>query len=1556
MGGMTRTAATAPAAEIAEFLQRDILPGETGFDAQDLTAAARFVLGAARQRDADQPTVVIETVSEADRRFMRIALINDDMPFLVDSIAATIAAHGLTIDRLVHPVVPVARTSGGRLKALDGGGTRESMIYVETPRLDAASRRRLLSDLRTMLAEVRAAVADWPDLCAAMRADADQLDGTADSGEGAELLRWFESGMLTQLGHVVRTRGGSLREARGICRAGKGDLLAAPRFERAFAWFDQRGNAAQAPLIVKSNRISSVHRRVPIDLLIVPLMTDGKVTALSVHAGIWTSAALNTPPDQVPRLRRQLAALMDKFGFAPSDHAGKSLVHAMTALPHDLLISFSPHDLERVTAAMVSLADRPRSKAVLVGAPLKRHLFAFVWLPRDAISTAMRLQVMALLHKATGADVLDWSLEVEGGALALLRFVIDIREGGRIPDEKELDAQLRAIVRGWSEAVEAELLEAGLAGRAAALAARYAEAFPLSYRSAYGAAEAAADIQRLHMLVGQNGRRVARIFNLPGDGPDQVRLKLYQAGGSTDLSDAVPALENFGFRVIEEVPTALADAHLGTIHDFRIVPPSVAAVTERAAIVEAAIAEVIEGAAENDPFNRLIVAAGLSSGEANGLRAAYRYLRQAGLGYGIITAVEALERAPDVTRGLVDLFLARHQPGFAGDRAAAVSRAGKAIDNGLAKVAAINEDRMLRSFRAMIKAIVRTNAFSPAGSEALAFKIDSSLVPGLPRPVPWREIFVYSRRVEGIHLRAGPVARGGIRWSDRRDDYRTEVLGLMKAQRVKNAVIVPTGAKGGFFPKRLPDPASGRDAWLAEGRASYQVFIRALLSITDNLVKGKVVHPKGVVINDGDDPYFVVAADKGTASFSDTANAIAEDFDFWLDDAFASGGSKGYDHKEMGITARGAWISVQRHFLEMGIDVQKEPVRVVGCGDMSGDVFGNGMLLSKAIRLVAAFDHRHVFIDPDPDPARSWRERKRMFDLPRSSWADYDTKLISAGGGVWPRTQKAIPLSREARTALGIEAETVDPDALIHAILTAPVDLLWFGGIGTYIKAAGENDAEVGDHANDAVRAVARDMRAQVIGEGANLGCTQAGRIEYALIGGGGTGGRINTDFIDNSAGVDCSDHEVNIKIALAAAKRAGRLSEPARVRLLEAMTEDVADQVLEDNRLQALALSLAQARGPLAVPAQARLIDTLEESGQLDRRTEGLAESSTLMRRAADGLGLTRPELAVLLSSTKLALQAAIEGSSLPDDPGLTDELIAAFPPPMRRKFKPEILGHRLRREIIATRFANRLVNRLGIVSPFELAEEEAVDLAEVSAAFVAVERLFDLGSIWRGIEAAQLTEAARLLLLRRVGEAARNHMADVLRLEGAMFEPSTLVKEIGPTIARLDKRADSLLSGEARAQSRRMREELVASGAPEDLAATVARLFDLAGAVGLASLAGDSAQDAVRLTKAYVLLGERLGLDWAQVAASRLAPSDPWERLLVAGLARDLSQMRLDFLRHRLGSAAPSAAVEAWLGEQAGELEIYRASLSRAQAASAVTPAMLARIASQGRAMLAR
>ena len=1552
--------------DLAGRMRASLLPGEAYLDKAQLEEAARFVLSAAMARGKGAG-LAVESVG-APRRLLRIAIANPDMPFLVDSAAAAIAGEGMAIDTLLHPVVPIERDAKGTLKTILKGdpddAAYDSLIYIETGRVDARKRKQLRETLRATMADVHAAVADWPKLQAAMKSDANAIE--AADPESAALLHWLDGGMLTQLGHLVRNRDGSMRDQLGICRKGGTPVLADASFERAFEWFERTDNARNL-LIVKANHLSRVHRRVPLDLLIAPVREGGKekgkVVALSLHAGVWTSAGLASPPRSVPRLRAELARVMERLDLDAGGHTGKALVHALTALPHDLVIGFQETDVERVAITMMSLVDRPRPRLVLVEAPLSRHLFAFVWLPRDMLSTTVRLEIQTLLEVGAQAQLLDWSLEVEGGNLALLRFVLDIRDGSIAPDEAILDAQLQTLLRGWSEAVEGELATLVEPGRAAALALRWADAFPTAFRGRFGAHEAALDIARLRALGSHaesesTRQRDARLYFCEREQPACLRLKLYQAEGSLPLSDAVPTLENFGFQVLTEMPTDLEEGRLGTIHDFRLeLAPGVTAqsLVERADAIEEAVAAVLNGEAENDSFNRLVPAVGLSAREANLMRAFYRYLRQAGVSYTIYTVVDALARVPEITRALVTLFTALHDPAFAGDREEAAEQARTAIRRGLARVAAINDDRLLRHYQALIEAILRTNAFAPASEEATAFKIDSQLVPGLPKPVPWREIFVYSRRVEGIHLRAGPIARGGLRWSDRRDDFRTEVLGLMKAQRVKNAVIVPTGAKGGFYPKQLPDPGQDRDGWAAEGRASYEVFIRTLLSVTDNIVKGKIVHPEKVVIRDGDDAYFVVAADKGTAKFSDIANAIAEDRGFWLDDAFASGGSNGYDHKAMGITAKGAWVSVQRHFLEMGVDVQRDPVTVAGCGDMSGDVFGNGMLLSKTIRLIAAFDHRHIFIDPNPDAAASWKERKRMFDLPRSSWEDYDKALISKGGGVFPRDAKTIKLSKAAQAALGIDAGELEPEALITAILKAPVDLLWFGGIGTYVKAVTENNVQVGDPANDAMRVDGAALRAKVIGEGANLGVTQAGRIEFSL-----HGGRINTDFIDNSAGVDCSDNEVNIKIALAAAKRSGDLTEKARVKLLADMTDEVAAHVLEDNRLQALALSIAEQGGAAAVPPQVRLVEALEDRGAIDRQTEGLASGENLTRRAADGFGLTRPELAVLLSSAKLVLQDAIERSGLPDDPSLTDLLIDYFPSAMRTQFRTQIEGHRLRREIVATALANRFVNRMGIVHPFELAEEEGVGLADVSAAFVAAEKLFGAGELWAELETAKMPEDVRLYLFRHTAGAVRSQMADLIRAGASTTPPSELIASLEKRVAELSTGTGELLTEASTRQSDKLKAEFVEMGAPERLAARVTHLYDLDGAVGLAALSRTAEIDARALTAAFTDLGERIGIDWAQSTSALMNPSDVWERLLVAGLSRDFQQMRLEFLRRlsrRKGAKSdPLGAVATWADDHAGAIRHFRAMVGRAQSQGDVAPAMLAQIASMARNLLGR
>ncbi len=1536
---MSKTPIKSLAEAVNARLTDGALPGELeGFDDTARAAAARFVAEAAATRAPGMPGIALETGLGEDSRAMRLAVVNDDMPFLVDSIAATIAAHDIAIRRIIHPVVAVERAGDGTLAGIGSGGSRESMVYLELERADARDRTGLVRDLERNLGHVRAAVTDWTELRRAMSDDANKIADT----EGAALLRWFQGGSMTLVGHENWHRDGSVTDAAGICRMTLDTpLLAETSRQLAIEWFEQGG---QPPLLLKSNLISTVHRRAPLDLVLVPLRDGPRITGLSIHAGLWTSAALHSTPDEVPMLRARIAALESKFGFDPRGHTGKALAHALSGLPHDLTTAFPAEALEQIALTAMSVTDRPRPKLVLIRSALGRHLFAFVWLPRDEVSTGRRVAIGELLEQRAHASLLSWSIALEDGPVALLRYTLDLRGEGRMPDAAALDVELERMVRGWLPAIEVALREDGATpSRAARLALRYAPCFPFGYRNGNPPEEAARDIVRIAGLSDVHARSV-RIYDHDG----KLRIKLYRLGGPLPLSDAVPVFENFGFRVIEEVPTALAGDADGYIHDFEVELPG--GLKGDTATVEGAIAAVLEMRAENDAFNRLIVEAGLAPASVVLLRAWFRYLRQTGLSYSLVTVVEALRRAPAVATALVDRFAAAHDPARAKDSAAAIAAADAAIAAGLDAVSAIDDDRILRAIAGVIRATLRTNAFAPAAAEALAFKMDSSRVPNLPAPLPWREIWVYSPRVEGIHLRAGPVARGGLRWSDRRDDFRTEILGLMKAQRVKNAVIVPTGAKGGFYPKQLPSPSIDRDAWFEEGKESYRIFIRSLLSITDNIVSGAVVHPDSVVIHDGEDPYFVVAADKGTATFSDVANAIAIDRGFWLGDAFASGGSVGYDHKAMGITAKGAWVSVQRHFLEMGTDVQSDTIRVAGCGDMSGDVFGNGMLLSKAIKLVAAFDHRHIFLDPDPDPAASWAERQRMFNLPRSSWADYDPALISSGGGVFARSEKSIKLTPQVREALGIEAEEMEPNALISAILKAPVDLLWFGGIGTYVKAAAEAHIEVGDPANDRLRVNAEELRARAIGEGANLGVTQAARIAFSM-----RGGRLNTDFIDNSAGVDCSDNEVNIKIALNREVIEGRLEMGDRNTLLASMTDDVAHLVLEDNRLQTLALSFLENDGPVAVPSFVRLTEILEAGGRLDRAVEGLATNEEYLRRAQDGAGLTRPELAVLLATSKLALQDAIETGGLGLDPALEPDLIAAFPPAMRETFKSAILEHRLRGEIVATKLANRIVNRLGVLHPFELAEEEGASLRDIAMMFVVTERLFGLQPLWEKIESAAMSEGARLAVLDEIAVATRSQIADLLRVSRPGEDITAMLARLKPGIDSLDRQAKTLLKEEALAQSGRIAAQLEAAGAPKALVAKIVRIFELDGAVGLADLGQRRGIGETELTHAFTHLGQALGLDWAQANAARIVAGDPWERLLIAGLARDFQQLRLEFLARGTGTN-PLAEVETWLSEHAARVAQFVTLVERAKKAPAPNAAMLAQIAGQARVLLGR
>lgn len=1535
---------------IRKALTLNALPGETeGLNRSTEQEAAEFLASVGAQRKRGEAAIAIEsTGGEAGQRRMRIGIVNDDMPFLVDSVANAIARRQLTIHRLLHPVVCVERDKNGKLLSVEpicaDESKRESLMYIELDRAQARGRHELVSEIRAVLADVRAAVRDWKSLQSKMREDAEKIEDP----EGRALLEWFADGAMTLLGYQVERATGQPSETLGLfsipgAPTDEGGALGAMRY------FEAGGDV---PLMAKAERKSTVHRRVPLDLVVVPIREKGKVAGIGVHAGLWTSQSLTWPAEEVPLLRRRLEQLDKEFGFDPKGHSGKALRHAVSSLPRDLLVNVSFDAMRELVMMAMSLADRPRPALLLVRSILKGQLFTFVWLPRDDMNTRRREAIGAMLEEVVGREITSWSVETGEGDLALIRYTQYIDNDAPTPDSGALDDRLNKMVRGWSPAVEERLIALVGAPRATRLTLQYAGEFSETYRTRTSPDEGAEDILRLSSLAGPDDRGV-RLFRRDTDEPGQLRIKTYRRGGLIPLSEAVPVFENFGFRVLEEMPSAIGpNGSIGYIHDFRLElagDADIKAILARKSEIESALSSVFSREAEDDEFNQLVLYAGLDMQPVVWLRSWFRYLRQTGSSFGLVTVVDALRRAPKATTALVGLFSALHDPALRRGREDKVQRLRTLFDDALAAVRSIDDDRILRRLRALVDAILRTNAFAQKPDEALAFKLNSSLVPGLPKPVPWREIWVYSPRVEGIHLRGGPVARGGLRWSDRRDDFRTEILGLMKAQMVKNAVIVPTGAKGGFYPKQLP-PSTNRDAWLAEGTESYRIFIRSLLSVTDNIIDDKVVHPERVVVLDGDDPYFVVAADKGTATFSDVANSIAQERNFWLGDAFASGGSHGYDHKAMGITAKGAWVSVQRHFIEMGIDVQSDPITVAGVGDMSGDVFGNGMLLSKAIKLVAAFDHRHIFIDPDPDPEASWNERNRMFQLPRSSWDDYDRSKLSAGGGIYPRTQKSIELSSAARRALGIDLPSVDPATLMNAILKAPVDLIWFGGIGTYVKASTQSNADVGDPINDVIRVDGIDVRARAIGEGANLGVTQAGRIEFSE-----KGGRINTDFIDNSAGVDCSDKEVNIKIPLNREMREGRLSFDKRNALLVKMTDEVADMVLEDNRLQTLALSIAESGGARSLQGYVRTIELLEASGRLDRKVEGLLSSEELLRRGQENRGLTRPELAVVLSMSKLALQDAAEDLRLAEDKIVERELYDAFPKPMRKPHADAIRNHRLRNEILATRVANRLVNRLGPSAALDLTEEEGASLAQVVAAFLVAERLLDLPKLWDEIEQTPLPEMVRVELFSIAANSVRSHLSDILRAAGAETSVSAMCRLFEPGVRKIAAATGKLIRSEVRNEAAARRERLISLGATDDIVRGLVRLYEIDGIFGLAALAHRKKLDELTLARAYTKLGEALGIDWAHQQIARFNPADQWERLLTAGLARDFEQLRIDFLS-RVRSRNPDEAVEQWIAAQGARLEQFRNLIDRARNEGAVSASMLAQIAAQARILLAR
>ncbi|MDQ0813092.1 glutamate dehydrogenase [Streptomyces sp. B3I7] len=1510
-----------------------------------------------------------------------VEVVTDDMPFLVDSVTNDLSRQGRGIHVVVHPQFVVRRDVTGKLLEvlstpptgdLPHDAAVESWIHVEIDReTDRADLKQITADLLRVLSDVREAVEDWEKMRDTASRIADELPGEPVPGdlpgpqveEARELLHWLADDHFTFLGYrEYELRGDDALSA--VPGTGLGILRAdphhsddeghpvSPSFERLPA--DARAKAREHKLLVltKANSRATVHRPSYLDYVGVKKFdADGNVTGERRFLGLFSSAAYTESVRRVPVIRRKVEEVLRGAGFSPNSHDGRDLTQILETYPRDELFQTPADELRSIATSVLYLQERRRLRLYLRQDEYGRYYSALVYLPRDRYTTGVRLRIIDILKEELGGISVDFTAWNTESILSRLHFVVRVPQGTELPelsdaDKDRIESRLAEAARSWadgfSEALDAELGEE----RAAALLRRYGSAFPEGYKADHSPRAAVADLVHLEQLDDDEKDFALSLYEPVGAGAAERRFKIYRRGGSVSLSRVLPVLSMLGVEVTDERPYELrcADRTTAWIYDFGLRMPAQSGgehlgddARER---FQDAFAATWTGRAENDGFNALVLSAGLSWRQAMVLRAYAKYLRQAGSTFSQDYMETTLRNNVHTTRLLVSLFEARMSPEHQRAGLEITDALLEEVDAALDKVASLDEDRILRSFLTLIKATLRTNFFQHAEDGTphayVSMKFDPQAIPDLPAPRPAYEIWVYSPRVEGVHLRFGKVARGGLRWSDRREDFRTEILGLVKAQMVKNTVIVPVGAKGGFVAKQLPDPAVDRDAWLAEGIASYRTFISALLDITDNMVAGEVVHPADVVRHDEDDTYLVVAADKGTATFSDIANEVAESYNFWLGDAFASGGSAGYDHKGMGITARGAWESVKRHFRELGVDTQSEDFTVVGVGDMSGDVFGNGMLLSEHIRLVAAFDHRHIFLDPTPDAATSYTERRRVFDLPRSSWADYDTDLLSAGGGIFPRSAKSIPVNAQIREALGIEGKVtkMTPADLMKAILQAPVDLLWNGGIGTYVKASTESHADVGDKANDAIRVDGGDLRVQVVGEGGNLGCTQLGRIEFAM-----RGGRINTDAIDNSAGVDTSDHEVNIKILLNGLVREGDLTVKQRNKVLAGMTDEVGHLVLRNNYAQNLAIANALAQSKDMLHAQQRFIRHLVRAGHLDRALEFLPTDRQIRERLSSGNGLTGPETAVLLAYTKITVAEELLATTLPDDPYLRGLLHAYFPTALREEFAEVIDSHPLRREIITTVLVNDTVNTGGTTYLHRLREETGASLEEIVRAQTAARAIFRSAPVWDAVEEldnkveADVQTRIRLHSRRLVERGTRWLLNN---------RPQPL--QLGETIEFFQERVDQvwsqlpkLLHGVDAEWYQKIYDELVGAGVPDELATRVAGFSSAFPTLDIVSVADRTGKEPMAVAEVYYDLADRLNITRLMDRIIELPRADRWQSMARAAIREDLyaahAALTSDVLTVGNGTSTPEQRFETWQEKNAALLGRARTTLEEIQ-----------------------
>lgn len=1553
-----------------------------------------------------------------------VQIVTDDMPYLVESVNSELTRSGLQVHRVVHPIVVVRRDFAGRLREVlptadpddpPGDALAESWMFVEVDLITDADRsRETENSLLSVLNAVRELVEDTDRMSGTARALADQLESEPpplDSDmvqDGAALLRWLADGHFTFLGYrnyeLVRAEGDVQPALRAVLASGLGVLRGDSLAARTLTTGPDAGALALSPNLLvlteasaPSAVVSSVY---PYYVGVKTFDANGTVTGEHRFLGVFNTNALHEDVLDIPVVERRVREVIHRAGFPLESYSGQKMLEVIQNWPRTELFSTNADTLYQTATGVIALADRRRLRLFLRRDPFGRFYSCLVFLPRDRYTTTSRLAMQEVLVDVLAGTNLEYSARVGETALAQVFFTVhtDPDRAAAEPDVGHIQERLADAVRTWDDRmVEAvfdeqrEEVESGEsksgtvtvgAESATEQGHRFADIFPEAYKEDFAdAADALQDLRRLQAL-GEGD--LDMLFYVPEEAePGERRFKLFWSGPGISLSNVLPVLQRMGVEVVDERPYEMRpqDGAKWWIYDFGLrldpamvegrKPEEVAALRRQ---FQEAFAATWRGEAESDRFNALVVRAGLSWRQASVLRAYSRYLRQAGTTYSQEYIEDAVLAHTHVAAALVHLFEACFDP--AGDEA---SRRREAevripeISSMIDEVTSLDADRILRSLLTLIRATLRTNYFVREDNgeprSYLAIKLEPGAVPELPEPRPRFEIFVCSPRVEGVHLRFGPVARGGLRWSDRREDFRTEILGLVKAQAVKNAVIVPVGAKGGFVVKRPPvptgDPAADREQWLAEGIACYKMLISGLLDLTDNLKAGQVVPAPQVVRYDGDDTYLVVAADKGTATFSDIANDVAKGYGFWLGDAFASGGSMGYDHKAMGITARGAWESVKRHFRELGVNTQTDEFTVVGVGDMSGDVFGNGMLLSQHIRLVAAFDHRHVFIDPSPNAAAGFAERRRLFELPRSSWDDYNRELISQGGGVWPRTLKAIPVSPEARVALGLPEGTgkLSPQDLMKAILLAPVDLFWNGGIGTYVKASSETNADVGDKANDAVRADGADLRVKVVGEGGNLGLTQRGRIEFAR-----TGGKINTDALDNSAGVDCSDHEVNIKILLDQLVLDGRMSEDQRNELLAEMTDEVAELVLADNVRQNAVLGISRAHAGPMLSVHARQITTLEQTAGLDRGLEALPSDTELQSLEKLGKGLSSPELATLLAHVKLSLKEEVLASELPDADAFARRLPEYFPSPLRQRFADAIPQHPLHRQIITTLLVNEVVDGGGVSFAFRLAEEMNASATDAVRAFAATTSIYDLHALWQEIDALDNvvptgTQDDMVLEIRRLLDRASRWL---LSNRPQPLAVGAEISRFRDVVQDLMPRMGDLLRGRQRAAALRNAEKWTADGVPADLATRVGTLLDAYALLDVTEVAELSELDAPieverghgETAELYYALSDHLSFDLIQTSVNSLERGNRWHALARLALRDDLyaslRAITLDVLRQSDPGSSADEKIATWERANASRLGRARSALEEIQGFGKLDLATLSVAARQIRSMV--